>query len=1082
MNKLVEWFARNGVAANLLAAVLIIGGVMNIFTLKQEVFPEFSSDMITISVPYRGAAPEEVEEGVCVKIEEAIRGLEGIKEVVSNASEGVGLVRAEVQPGADAAKLLDEIKSKVDAIETFPDETEEPVIEEVILKKQVLSIAVSGDVGETTLKRVAENLRDDLLLLPGITQVELANVRPYEVSVEVSEDALRKYVMTIDEVSMAIRRSSMDLPGGAIRSDGGEILLRAKGQAYRGVDFEKIVVRQLPGGAKILLGDVATVIDGFAETDQSSHFNGEPSSLVKVFRVGNQNAIDISNTVIEFVDNRQALMPAGVHIETWQDDSIYLRARISTLVRNGAQGLILVFFVLAIFLRFGLALWVSIGIPISFLGTFALMPQMNTSINVMSLFAFIVVLGIVVDDAIVVGENIHKHQHAGMTGLQGAVHGAQEMMVPVFFAVMTSVAAFYSLSGISGNTGQVLRVIPLVVMPTLIFSLVESLLILPAHLSHGHANKEPRIAIGRAWRRFQGLFTSGLAWFIEMVYRPFLRRALRRRYLTMSVGFATFILTIGLISGGWIKFRFLPSVDGDYVAAMLTMPLGTPEDETRKVTSEIEAAVKRVKERVEKQEGKRVVKHVLSSIGSQPYKAEQENQPSNVGLSGSGAHLGEITIELMPSEERTFQSAEIAKLWREEVGRVPGVEELIFTASIFSAGNTFDIQLEGKDIVSLQSAASELKDILAGYPGVIDISDSFRGGKDEVKLSLKPEAESLGIRLEDVARQVRQAFYGEEAQRIQRGRDDVRVMVRFPEEARQSLGDLESMRIRTADGREIPFSEVAEADFGKGFASIRRVNQLRTINVKADVDESAAAPDAILEEIEKKFLNRLDELHPGVTYSYAGEKQQQNETMMGLMIGFVMALIGIYALLAIPFKSYLQPAIVMTAIPFGFVGAVWGHVITGRDVTILSMFGLVALTGVVVNDSLVMVDYVNRKRRDGLSLMKAVNTAGADRFRAILLTSMTTFAGLTPLLLEKSVEAQFLIPMAISLAFGVIFATGITLILVPSTYLILEDIKWFFRELFGLEHVDYAEREKRIQAELAGDHETIERQPPPIRE
>ncbi len=1020
--------------------------------LRREIFPEFSSDMITIVVPYRGAAPEEVEEGVCVRVEEAIEGLEGVKEIVSYAREGSGTVRVEVMPGADSDKVLAELKNKVDAIDTFPEETDKPVIEEIVIRKQVINVAVSGDADERTLKRLGEQVRDELSAIPGITQTALNNARPYEIAIEVSEGALRRYGLTFDEVANAVRRSSVDLPGGAIRASGGEILLRTKGQAYRREEFERIVLRAGADGTRVELGDVAEVDDGFAETDQFAKFDGKPSVLVQAFRTGGQSALEISRKVKKYVAENRHRMPEGVEMTTWMDDSIYLRDRLSTLTRNGRAGLLLVFLVLALFLRFRLAFWVTLGIPISFLGTFMLMPFLDVSVNLMSLFAFIVVLGIVVDDAIVVGENIHAHQHGGRPGLKGAISGAQEMMVPVFFAVMTSVAAFFSLANIEGNTGRVLAVIPLVVMPTLLFSLAESLLILPAHLSGlDPVQKEHPGGLEGAWARVQGVFSGGLKRFIERVYHPVLHASLRQRYLTVAAGIAALALTLGLVRGGWIRFHFLPDVEGDFVAAMLIMPLGTPPHETEKAVRRIEEAAFRVRDRIEGDGREKVYQHFLASIGAQPYRQEQNTHPGTVGASFSGGHLGEVLIEVTPSHQRSIRSSDIANMWREETGPIPGAEELVFSSTIFSAGNSFNIQLAGRDMDRLRAAADALKAKLGSYPDVIDVADSFRAGKEEVKLNIKPEAEALGLSLADLAKQVRQAFYGEEAQRIQRGRDDIRVMVRYPAENRRSLGDLEQMRIRTPDGREVAFSEVAEAEYGRGFSTITRVGRQRTINVTADLKAgSEQEPDKILASLEEEFLDDLGRNFPGISFAYAGEKKQQKETTTGIIRGFFVALVIIYALLAAPFKSYIQPMIVMTAIPFGFVGAIWGHVIMGADVTVLSMFGLVALTGVVVNDSLVMVDYVNRRRREGMGLIEAVHTSGVNRFRAILLTSLTTFAGLTPLLLEKSVEAQFLIPMAISLGFGVLFATFITLLLVPATYLILEDIRHVCERWLGI--------------------------------
>lgn len=1055
MNRAVEWFARNHVAANLLAVVIVVSGFFALGRIKQEVFPEFSSDMLTVTVEYPGAAPEEVEEGICVRIEEAIQSLEGIKKITSNADEGVGAVRVEILPGMDTRKVLDEVKARVDAIDTFPQEAEKPVISEVLLTKQVINVAVSGKADERTLKRLGERVRDEIAAIPGITQVELANVRPYEVSIEVSEEALRRWNLTFDDVARAVRRSSLDLPGGSIKTEGGEILLRSKGQAYRGPEFEQLVLRTLPDGSRLLLGDVARVVDGFAETDQSSRFDGEPSVLVKVFRVGDQSALEISRRVQEYAKAAQARMPEGIKLTTWQDDASYLRSRLDLLLRNARAGLVLVFLVLALFLRFRLAFWVTLGIPVSFLGTLALMPSLGVSINLISLFAFILVLGIVVDDAIVIGENVHTYQHHGKPGLRGSIEGAQEMAVPVVFAVLTTVAAFYPLLAVEGGTGKVMKTIPLIVIPTLLFSLTESLFCLPAHLRHLSAREADAETRGKGgwWVRCQSAFVRGLDWFVQGVYRPLLELALRWRYLASAIGLSMLLVTGGLVAGGWIRFFFFPPVEGDNVAAMLTMPLGTPVATTEAAVRKLQESAEQVRREIDAQGGnggRSIYRHVLASIGAQPFRSDQTRAPGRAGSQFSGSHLGEVHIEIVPSEERgELSSAALANRWRELTGPIPGAVEVSFTASLFSPGEAINIQLAGHDFDELKAVAEKLKAKLAEYPAVYDISDSFRAGKEEIKLKLKPTAEPLGLTLSDLARQVRQAFYGEEAQRIQRGRDDVKVMVRYPAEHRRSLADLEQMRIRMPSGGEVPFSAVAEAELGRGFASIKRVDRRRAINVTAEVDPTKGEPDRIIADLEQGFLPRVKAEHPTISHTHEGARREQAETMGGLVRGFLLALVMIYALLAVPFRSYLQPFIVMSAIPFGIVGAVWGHVLMGMDITVLSMFGIVALSGVVVNDSLVMVDYVNRTRAAGVPLLKAVHDSGIARFRPILLTSLTTFAGLTPLLLEKSVQAKFLVPMAISLGFGVMFATLITLILVPSAYVILEDIKRAWRWLYG---------------------------------
>ncbi|MDE3001509.1 MAG: efflux RND transporter permease subunit [Gemmatimonadota bacterium] len=1049
MNRAIAWFAENSVAANLLMVVILASGLITIGGIELEIFPEFSADVVSVSVVYRGAAPEEVEEGVCVRIEEAVQSIEGIKRIRSTASENRGSVNIELVPGTDARRVLEDVKSAVDAIDTFPDETEQPVIQEVVLRRQVINVAVSGDADETALKYLGEQVRDEITAIPGITQAELSGARPYEVSIEVSEAALRRFNLTFDEVVRAVRRSSLDLPGGAIKTQGGEILLRTKGQAYRGAAFENIVLRTRADGAALTVGDVATVVDGFADADISGRFDLEPGVMVQVFRVGEQDALDVSRKVKEYIGSAESRMPEGISLTVYSDFSRILEGRLNLMLKNGRGGFILVLVILALFLRLRLAFWIALGIPISFLGAIAMMPTIGASINLISLFAFIVVLGIVVDDAIVVGENIYRRFQQGERGLRGAIAGAQEVAVPVTFAILTSIAAFSPLLMVPGTSGKIMRLIPEIVILTLVFSLVESLLILPAHLAHAklRGRKKTTSRIGGLLRRFRDGFSSRLEWIIHEFYRPFLEKCLAWRYLSASVGVAALTLTAGLILGGWIGFVFLPQVPADNVAAILTMPQGTPAEVTARVVRRLESSAIQLQRELESETNEKIFTHMLALVGDQPLRAAQrENRGTNASF--SGAHLGEVNVELTPAEERSISSIEIARRWRELAGPIPDATELNFTSSLFSVGEPINIQLTGPDYAELRAAAEKLKARLAEYPGVLDIADSFRPGKKEVKLALTDEARLLGLTMSDLARQVRQAFYGEEAQRIQRGRDDVRVMVRYPESERRSMNNLETMRLRTPEGVEVPFSVAARTEPGRGYAAIRRTDRQRIVSVTADVDEGRANANEVLADVVANALPAIVSDHPRVRFSLEGEQREQQETMAGLSRSFGMALFVIFGLLAIPFRSYLQPLIIMAVIPFGFVGAVMGHIIMGLNLTILSIFGLVALSGVVINDSLVMVDFINRRRKEGKGLQEAIRESGMARFRPILLTSLTTFAGLTPLLFEKSLQAQLLIPMATSLGFGVIFGTAVILILVPVTYAILEDIRHGVAALF----------------------------------
>ncbi len=1038
MRGVIAWFAHNEVAANLLMVFIVAAGTMTVLNVPQEVFPEFDLDMIQVTVAYLGAAPDEVEQGVNVRIEEAVQGIDGIKKITSTAAESMGTVLIELEIDANSRKVLDEVNTSIDAIETFPTETEKPIVRELTNRQQVVDIAIYGNTDERSLKRLAERVRDELSALPEITQVELANARPYEISVEVSEESLRRHGITFDFVASAVRRSSLDLPGGSVRTAGGEILLRTKGQAYSAIEFSDLVLLTRPDGTHIVLGDVANIVDGFAETDQISRFDGLPALTAKVYRTGSQQALDVAAAVIGYVERTQAELPEGLYVTTWQDQSKVLRDRLDLLLRNGRVGFALVFLSLALFLRLRLAFWVSLGIPISFLGAIWLMPGLGVSINLMSLFAFILVLGLVVDDAIIVGENIYTHQQKGDDGRQAAIDGAVEVSKPVIFAVLTTMAAFSPLLQVPGMIGKIMVTPPIIVMSCLLFSLVESLLVLPAHLSHRPQRKDNERGL---WFQLQRKISGAMHWTIDRIYTPIVDLGLRWRYLTVAIGIGTLLLTVGLVQAGFLRFIFMPDIEADFVLATLTMPQGTPVEVTSAAVARIEQSSLQLQQEVIDEYGFDVFRHTSASIGGQPMQQRMASQFGGVQVLGSSAHLGEVAIELISAEERGSVSSEfMATRWREITGGIPDAVALAYSASLFDSGEDVNIQFTGLDLEQLTAAADDLKAQLASYDGVTEISDSFMEGKRELKLAIKPEAETLGLTLADLGRQVRQGFYGEEAQRIQRGRDDVRVMVRYPESQRRSVSNLESMRIRTPTGAEVPFGQVAEVVPGRGYSTIERVDRSRAVRVTARVDKSVTTAGAINGALEATVLPEMMPAYPGVRFSFEGSAAEQRDTLGGLARGFILALLAIYGLLAIPLRSYLQPLVVMSAIPFGIVGAIWGHIIMGLDLTILSMFGVVALAGVVVNDSLVLVDFINRGREHGRDLEKVIHRAGAVRFRPIMLTSLTTFAGLLPMLLEKSLQAQFLIPMAVSLAFGVLFATFVTLVLVPCGYMIIEDL------------------------------------------
>ena len=1049
MNGTIAWFGNNPVAANLVMVFIIVSGLVASTSIRTEIFAEIALDRISIQVPYLGAAPEEVESGVVVRIEEAIRSIDGIKRIHATASEGLASVTVELDFSADTRRVLDEIKNSIDAITTFPRETEEPIISEMIARTQVVDIAISGNADLFSLKTLAERVRAELSALPEITQVDLVGAPPYEISIEVSEAALRRHGMALDQIAEAVRRESLDLPGGSVQTDGGEILLRTTGQAYRGAEYEDLVLWTRPDGSLLRVGDVATVVDGFAETDQQARFDRQPTVMLSVSRAGDQSVLDIATAVTRYVERARGGLPQGVTMTVWRNQADVLRERLSVMLRNGASGFLLVCAVLAVFLDLRLAWWISLGIPIPFLGAIALMPGLDVSINITSLFAFILVLGILVDDAIIVGENVHRHhKHAG-DAVAGAVTGAQEIAKPVVFAVLTTVAAFLPLLFVPGFIGKAFQGIPLIVIPCLLFSLVESLAILPAHLAH----VPKRRSLGR-WGRLQHGFSAGLRRFVGTGYQPVLGIALRWRYLTVALALATLIVTGGMVLGGWTGFRFLGALDTGYMTATVTMPQGVPVAATVSALQRLEDGAARLRARLAQDTGLDYFRHVSTTVGDQPVQSRGGGLFGATDV-GSAANIGEVTVELAAAEARSYDSEQLGNLWREETGPIPQAAEVAFDTSLVNPGNDVEVQLSGPDLDQLRDAAAAVRRRLAAYAGVYAISDSFRAGKPERRLDITPAAQTLGLTLQDLGRQVRQAFYGEEAQRIQRGRDDIRVMVRYPSDERRSLGDLENMRIRTPNGGEVPFSVVAQVESGFGFASITRVDGNRAVNVTAAIDPATASAGSVISDLRERVLPEVLAEYPGVLASFQGAQAEQAETLAGLRRGFLMAMLLIYMLLAIPLRSYMQPLIIMAAVPFGVVGAIWGHLLMGLDLSILSVFGLVALTGVVVNDSLVMVDFINGERRasperaEADGLQRALLAAGAVRFRPILLTSLTTFVGLTPLMLERSTAAMTLAPMAVSLAFGVLFATFITLILVPTIYLILADSQYVLRQVFG---------------------------------
>ena len=1030
MKTVVAWFAENHVAANLLMLFLLIGGVATALSTKVEVFPETDLDVIQISTSYPGASPAEVEEGIVRQIEEKIAGLAGVDRIDSVAREGFGSITIEVVKNWDLKKLLEEVKAEIDRITTLPEEAEKPVVSEVTRRSLVINVAVYGDVSEATLKNLTEKVKDDITNLPNISLAEIHGMRSPEIQIEISEITLRRYGLTLDQVAEAVRRASLDLPAGRIKTSGGEILIRTKGRRYFADEYRDVAVITRTDGSKVTLGQIAELRDGFEDVDVSGRFMSRPAAMIHVYRVADQNALQVAETVKRYVDDVRSSMPEGVSIAYYRDRSDVLKSRLNLLLRNLGIGLVLVSFLLWLFMDIRLAFWVTLGIPVSFAAGLMVLPQFDVSINMISLFAFIMVLGIVVDDAIIVGENIYRKQEEGLPPLASAVEGALEVGRPVIFAVLTTVVAFWPLMMASGTTGKLMRNIPIVVILVLLASLVESLFILPAHLNRS-AEKRRRPVHTAANRK---LSVRWLKWVIAHPYARLVRFCVRWRYATVAGGIALLVISFGLWKAGWVQFTFFPKVEGNTMRAYITMPTGTAVERTREVVNHVEQSARQVLEEAGKNRPAGeppLMEYSLSLIGRHSGRG---------GTIGSGGHLGQVWINLLESEQRNISTGELSRLWRKRIGSVPDAESISFRSEIHSAGNPIEVHLSSDNPQQLLSAAEALKSELQRYPGVFDVGDSYLPGKMEMQLKLKPAARSLGLTLTDLARQVRHAFYGAEALRLQRDQAEVKVMVRYPEAERQSLGYVEEMRIRTPDGSVVPFSQVAEVNMEQGYTAIERAQRRRVIKVTADVDENVTNANRVRSTLADDFLPNLKTEFFGLRYTIEGEGKQQKEAFSDVFRGFALAMFGIYALLAIPFRSFTQPLVVMAAIPFGFVGAVLGHLLMGFNLSILSVFGMVGLAGVVVNDSLVLVYAANRLHIEGSDAHTAVTRAGGLRFRAIILTSLTTFAGLTPMLLEKSVQAQFLIPMAVSISFGLIAATGLTLLFVPALYLIINDL------------------------------------------
>jgi multidrug efflux pump subunit AcrB len=1035
--------ARHGVAANLLMVFILAAGLLGLPNIIQEVFPEPDLDIVMVRVEYPGASPEEVEEGIVQRVEERIESVEGIRLITSTANEGVGVVMAELNRGEDRARALDEIKAEVDRITSFPLDAEKPEVTAAAGRQRVIDIAVYGDVSERALKELAKSIQDDLSTLPEISFVQTSNVRAYEISIEVSKDALRAYGLSLEDVARAVRAASLDLPGGRVDTDQEEILVRVEGQNYDRRDFGEIIVRGSRGGSLLRLDEIAEIRDGFEDADLITLYNGKPAAFVQVYRTADEQVLEIVKVVETYLaDEVEPSLPAGIDVAIWQNDAELFESRLNLLRKNGLIGLVLVLIALTLFLDLRLAGWVAVGIALSFIGALAVMPWLGISINMLTLFAFILAIGIVVDDAIVVGENIYKEREQGAGPMEAAVKGAQRIAVPVTFAVLTTVVAFTPLLFVPGFIGKFLKWIPMVVIAVLIFSLIETLFVLPHHLSH--LPEQAHSTLPR-WLRFveraQEIVQGALQRFIEGPVVRGVRFSTEHYGLVIAGAVSVLLLTIGLIAGRYISFSFLPRIEGDQVVAQVEMPPGTPTARTREVAEYLELVGREVAAEFQAEladDHPSLVEAVALTVGLTP---SLQNTP------GGGAapefiesNIAEVTVQLLDAEERELGSAEFEQAWREAAGEVPGVRNLSFSAQLLSLGSPVSVEVSHPDTTVLTLIVGQIQEELRRLGGVYDVRDDQSQGKREVQLELNPRARTLGVTVDDLARQVRAAFFGAEALRIQRGTEEVRVYVRLPKAERSTLADIRSYRIVTPTGAAIPLSEVADVRFGVSPSTVRRLEGRRIVTISAEVDRSVVTGQEINGELTSRILPAVQAEFPSMRFSFGGEQREQAAALSGIFRGFALALFVMYALLAIPFGSYVKPLVIMASVPFGFVGAVLGHLFMGLDLGMLSMFGLVGLAGVVVNDSLVLMDFVEAGRESGKPIKEAILDAATARFRPILLTSLTTFLGVFPLIIERSVQAQFLVPMAASLGYGILFATVVIMLLVPALTMLEHDV------------------------------------------
>ena len=1019
---ILAWWARNSIAANLLMIIALIGGVIGFFSMQRENNPSASFAGATVSVSWPGASPQEIEEQIVVRIEEAMSDLDGVDQLTATAREGAGWVNVRGMPTLDPDDFINEVSLRVDAINNLPRDAFRPQVSPWQNSEQIAGFALHGQIDRRDLQRIAREIRNEISsTVPGVSIVDMMGVQSEEVSIEVSEEAMRRYGVSFTDISRAIANSSMNTSAGSVRSDLGDVRITARSLADTARDFEEIVIRQTPGGGVITVGDVATVSDGLTDTNLSATFNGEQMVIIAIRSTGNSDVIEVSNALKEFADRKNQELPSTVQLSDWWDGADQFNSQLTVIGSSALLGLALVLGILVLFLRPVVAFWVTIGIATAFAGAFMVLPFMGVTLNFLSLFAFLIVIGVVVDDAIIVGENIHARVERGETGLTAAVVGAQMVAKPVIFAVITTMMAFAPWMLLEGETRQFTAQISLVVIAALGFSLIESLLILPAHLAHIKPQKMTGIA--GPFLRLQSMLANSIVAFARIVYAPVLAFAIRQRYATLVAFIGMFVVAVMMMATNRVDQSFMPQIESDLIRVNIQLAEGTPWSRTDEIRGRLDAAELEVQE------------------------AYREEFPGEIDMIRNRSTLatdGSVRawINIAPPENRPggIATETVAQRIRDALGPIPDAEEIRFDASINDNGPAIQFAINHPDLETLRAASAELQDYLRTYETAYDIVDNLQSSADEIQLTLRPDAQALGLTLADVTRQMRQAFFGDEVQRLPRNGEDVRVMVRYPREARDSLDAINNLRIRTADGREVPLSSVAEASFAPGINRINRRERQRTATVSAELSDREVA-STIREDLEQNFFPEWEERYPGISRGAIGEAEGQAEFVAEILT-LTLTMLGLmYALLAIAFRSYFQPIAIMAAIPFAFAGAVFGHYFLGTALGLFSFFGVGAAAGIVINDNLVLVDFVNRLRERGVGAFQALVDAGVQRFRPILLTTVTTFIGVLPMIAERSTAAQFLKPMVVALGFGVLFALFLTLLLVPAMYAIGVDIR-----------------------------------------